>query len=300
MDFFARNFRQYGAALRLLLVFTVLFGVAYPLAVTAVAQIPGLKSRAEGSLITDAKGKLVGSKLIGQLFTDSKGNPVPKYFQSRPSAAGNGYDPTASGASNLGPESVVDTLPDPKNVKDAGKQSLLTQVCSRSAAVGQLEKIDGSRPYCTAGGVGAVLAVFFSGPGYAGHVVRAVSVNEACAPGTKPFLAEYGGVAVQCGKFGEDYSAGKTVAIRGTAPATPVVPADAVTASASGLDPEISPTYARLQVARVAAARGVTPAQVQSVVDAHTAGRDLGFLGEPRVNVLELNLELDRRYPSKA
>ena len=112
MTRFLASLRQLAAALRMLLIFTVILGVLYPLAVTAVAQIPGLKSRADGSLIK-GNGKVVGSKLIGQSFTDSDGNPLPQYFQSRPSAAGAGYDPTASAPSNLGPESIVDTLPDP-------------------------------------------------------------------------------------------------------------------------------------------------------------------------------------------
>ncbi len=291
--------RQYAAALRLLLVFTLLFGAGYPLVITAIAQIPGLKDKAEGSLVT-AHGRVIGSSLVGQLFTDKDGNPVPSYFQSRPSAAGAGYDPTATSASNLGTESVQDTLPDPANAKDAGKQSLLTQVCARSAAVGALEKIDGSRPFCTPTGVGAVLAVFSAGPGYLGRVTRAVSVNEACAGGARPFLADYQGVAVTCGRFGEDYSDGRIVPVRGAAPAHPAVPADAVTASGSGLDPEISPAYAAVQASRVAAARHVDVRQVQALVAAHTVGRDLGFLGEPRVNVLELNLDLDRRFPAPA
>ncbi len=112
---------------------------------------PACKSRADGSLVT-AGGTAVGSALIGQSFTDEDGNPLVQYFQSRPSAAGAaGYDPTATGASNLGPESVVDTLPDPSVKGDTGKQSLLTQVCARSPAVGELEGVDGRRPYCTAG-----------------------------------------------------------------------------------------------------------------------------------------------------
>jgi K+-transporting ATPase ATPase C chain len=286
--------RTTSAALRVLLALTVILGVLYPLTITAVAQIPGLKDRADGSLLTRG-GKVVGSGLLGQTFTDAKGNPLVQYFQSRPSAAGAGYDPTASGASNLGPESVVDTLPDPTVPGDAGRPSLLTQVCARSLAVGRLEHVSGARPFCTPDGVGAVLAVFWSGPGYHGRVVRAVSVNQACP--AAPFVATYRGVRVECARFGVDYAKGQVVPVRGDAPAHPAVPADAVTASGSGLDPEISPAYARLQEARVARARGVPVVRIAAVVDRYEDGRDLGVLGEARVNVLRLNLALDRLYP---
>jgi K+-transporting ATPase ATPase C chain len=291
------SLRQFSAALRLLIAFTVIFGVAYPLVITLIAQIPGLKSRADGSEISVA-GKVVGSKLLGQSFTDSNGNALPQYFQSRPSDAGAGYDPTASAASNLGPESIVDTLPDPSVKGDTGKQSLLTQVCSRSLTIGKLDGVSGARPFCTTDGVGAVLAVFWSGPGYHGHITRVVSINQA-APAT-PFLATYKGVPVSLGKFGQDYSHGQIVPIRGDAPAHPAVPADAVTASGSGLDPEISPSYAKIQEAVVAKTRGITVAQVAALVSKYTAGRDLGFMGESKVNVLQLNLALDAKYPYKA
>ena len=125
-----------------------------------VAQLPGLHDKADGSII-EVGGKPVGSSLIGQSFTDSDGNPLPQYFQSRPSAAGDGYDPLATSASNLGPESIVDTAGDPSLPEDDNgfKPSLLTLVCSRSAAVGELDGVDGSRPFCTGDGVGAVLSV---------------------------------------------------------------------------------------------------------------------------------------------
>jgi K+-transporting ATPase ATPase C chain len=281
--------RLHWAALRALLVLTAITGLAYPLFVWAVAQLPGLREHAEGSILT-ADGKPVGSRLIGQSFTDSGGNPLPQYFQSRPSAAGAGYDPTSSGGSNLGPESIVDA---------PGKPSLLTQVCARSAAVGRLEGVDGSRPFCTGGGVGAVLSVI--GPrdarGNVVHPTRVISVNEPCGSTPAPFLSLYQGVRVECAQTAEDYSIGQTVPVRGAAPASPAVPADAVTASGSGLDPNISTAYADIQVARVAHARRVSPDQIRAVVAQNRSGRALGFFGEPCVNVLQLNLQLDHRYP---
>lgn len=293
--------RRHVAALRALLVFTVVLGLAYPLAVTAIAQLPGLRGDADGSKIS-ADGRAVGSSLIGQSYLDADGNPLKQYFQSRPSAAGDGYDPTSTAASNLGPEDVVDTLPDPALVK-AGKAdenagpSLLTTVCTRSAGVGALEGVDGSRPYCTPSGVGAVLSVI--GPrdasGLVSRPTRVVSVNEAC-PAT-PFVATYKGVKVECANFGEDYSAGRTVPVRGDAPAKPAVPADAVTASGSGLDPHISVAYADLQAKRIAATRGLGIERVKALIEDNTTGRALGFLGDPGVNVLELNLALDKAAP---
>src|SRR6478609_1725208 len=238
--------RQHWAALRALLVLTVIVGLAYPVFIWLVAQIPGLRDQANGSII-EANGKPVGSSLIGQSFTDKDGNPLPQYFQSRPSAAGDGYDPLATSASNLGPESVVDTPGDPSLPKDDNgyKASLLTLVCSRSASIGELE-----------------------------------------------------GVRVECAKFGDDYSIGQIVPIRGAASADPQVPADAVTASGSGLDPHISIAYADLQVNRVAKARGVSADQIRQAVADNTDGRWLGFFGEPTVNVLQLNLALDQKYPA--
>jgi len=186
--------RQHGAALRLLLVMTVLLGLVYPLAVTAASQV-ALGSRADGSFVRKGSA-VVGSSLIGQLFVDEQGAALPRYFQSRPSAAGDGYDPTSSSASNL--------------------QDLVTSVRDRRTAAASLEDVD---------------------------------------------------------------------------PAA--VPADALTASGSGLDPDISPEYAMIQVQRVADARGLPAADVRRLVQAHRSGRDLGFIGEPTVNVLRLNLALD-------
>jgi potassium-transporting ATPase KdpC subunit len=248
-----------------------------------------LRHQARGSMISGENGGPAASALIGQAFTDSSGNPIPWYFQSRPSAAGNGYDPTASAAGNLGPGSTVDDLA-------AGRQSLLTQICARSKQVGELERVDGSRPYCTPDGTGAVLGVFHT-DGLTGPVTRVVSLDQACP--TVPFLTNYDGVRVECARPGADYSHAVLTPIRGNAPAQPVVPPDAVTGSGSGLDPDISVAYARLQEARIARERGIPPSVLQQLVDQNTTDRPLGVLGEPAVNVVTLNLALDRNYPQR-
>jgi K+-transporting ATPase ATPase C chain len=210
----------------------------------------------------------------------------------------------ATSASNLGPESIVDTLGDPTvpEADNGYKAGLLTLVCSRSAAIGELDGVDGTRPFCTGDGVGAVLSVI--GPRDAhGNVVaptRVVSVNQPCDTAKTPFVNTYEGVRVECAKYGEDYSIGQIVPVRGAAPADSTVPADAVTASGSGLDPDISPAYANLQVDRVAKARGASTTDVQKAVRDNTSGRTLGFMGEPVVNVLGLNQELDQKYPLKS
>ncbi|WP_369136995.1 potassium-transporting ATPase subunit KdpC [Modestobacter versicolor] len=191
-----RSGRQLLAAVRFLLVATVVLGMVYPLAITLFAQlVPG---RAGGSLVS-RDGEVVGSSLVGQAFVSGSGEPLPQYFQSRPSASD--YDGAASGGSNLGPNAP----------------ELVAAVEERRAAVAALEGVPGSE-----------------------------------------------------------------------------VPADAVTASASGLDPGISVAYAALQVDRVAADRGVPAADVEVLVAEATHGRDLGFIGAPWVDVLELNLALDR------
>ncbi|WP_144783393.1 K(+)-transporting ATPase subunit C [Microbacterium sp. BH-3-3-3] len=189
--------RTTGVAVRAMAVFTLLLGVAYMLLITAVGQV-ALPFQANGSLITTADGQVAGSQLIGQSFTDADGNALPQYFQSRPSAAGDGYDSTASSGSNWGPEN----------------EDLIAAIEERRAA---------------------------------------------------------------------------SVALDGSGQ----IPADALTASASGLDPDISVAGAERQVARVAEARGLSASEVESLVSAHTIPRDLGYLGDPRVNVVELNRALD-------
>ena len=296
---------QHLAALRAVLVFTILTGIIYPLAVLTVAQIPGLNDKADGSLIYNADGNVIGSSLIGQSYTDDGGEALLAYFQSRPSAAAGeegDYDPLVSGASNLGPENVVDTLPDPELGWDGDEnaaKSLLTQVCERSHQIGQREGVDGSRPYCTDSGasaVGAVLGVYYS-EGTSGAVTRVVSLNEECGTVDAPFLATYEGVQVECAEYGGDYAAAIITPIAGDASDEPEVPADAVTASGSGLDPHISPEYAELQVERIAAERGASTGDIEAVVKDCTTSRFLGFMGEPAVNVVELNLALDQKYP---
>jgi K+-transporting ATPase ATPase C chain len=201
--------RQHIAALRALLVLTVICGLAYPVIMFGVAQL-AFPHQANGSLVS-YRGHVVGSSLLCQEFTDAKGNPLPQYFQPRPSNAVNatvktdyGCDPGFSGASNLGPNN-------PALVK------LINQRRAQVAAFNH---------------------------------VRPASV-----------------------------------------------PPDAVTSSGSGLDPDISPQYAYLQVNRVAAARHVRPAAVRALVSQHVQGRSLGFLGEPRVDVLTLNIALDQKFP---
>jgi potassium-transporting ATPase KdpC subunit len=202
--------RQHIAALRALLVFTVLCGIIYPVIMVGVAQV-AFRHQADGSLVS-YNGKVVGSSLLCQEFVDAKGNPLPQYFQPRPSNALSstapgpgtskyGCDPGNSGASNLGPNSPT----------------LLKDVQQRQQQIAAFDH---------------------------------VSVSQ--------------------------------------------IPPDAVTASGSGLDPDISPAYAYLQVNRVAAARHLPVSEVRNLVSQFVQGRNIGFLGEPRVDVLTLNIALDQ------
>ncbi len=199
--------RQLVPAVISMVVFTVVFGLVFPLVITGIGQL-AFHDQAEGSIV-EQNGKKIGSSLIGQAFTDAKGKPIAKYFQSRPSAAAGasgdttaGYDPTSSSGSNLGP-----TNPD-----------FLKLVAQRVKAYRKLN-----------------------------------------------------GLAADA-----------------------QVPVDAVTASASGLDPDISVANARLQAPRIAEQRGIPLAKVQQAIDDNTSDRTLGVLGEKTVNVLALNRALDR------
>jgi K+-transporting ATPase ATPase C chain len=191
--------KEVGPAFRLMVAFTILTGLLYPAAITGVAQFV-LPREANGSLLI-MNNKVVGSSLIGQNFSKSE------YFHPRPSAAGNGYDATASGGSNLGPTNA----------------QLLRTIKERVAQ------------YCIE--------------------------NDSPCDASRP------------------------------------IPADAVTASSSGLDPHISPANAEVQMARVAKARNVPMDEMKRLVTASVERPDLGFLGEPRVNVLLLNIALDQRFP---
>ncbi|MEU1623346.1 potassium-transporting ATPase subunit C [Streptomyces sp. NPDC005722] len=261
------------AAVRVVLALTLLVGLAYPLGMTLLAQLPGLR---------DASAR---DSLIGRSYTDAKGAALPGYFQSRPSNAGDGYDTAASGAGNQGAESVVDT-PD--------RTSLLSQVCARSKEVGEREHVDGARPYCTPDGVGAVLGVLREG-GTTGRATGVVSLNQPCP--ARPFLTAYEHLEVRCAEPGADYSRAVVTPVRGDAPARPEVPADAVTASGSGLDPDISPAYAGIQAPRVARERGIGEDAVRALIARYTTGRALGVLGGPAVDVVGLNAALDRTDP---
>jgi potassium-transporting ATPase KdpC subunit len=201
--------RQLIAALRGLLIFTVICGIAYPLIMFGISQV-AFNKQANGSPVS-YHGRIVGSSLLCQEFTDARGNPLPQYFQPRSSAsatsatnANGGCNPLSTGASNLGPNN----------------SDLVSNIMQRQKQIAAFDHVPVS-----------------------------------------------------------------------------AIPPDAVTASASGLDPYISPQNAAIQVNRVATARHMSPATVSALVKKYTFGRQLGFLGEPGVNVLLLNVALDKQHP---
>jgi len=210
--------KQLLISLRVTIVLLLIVSGVYPLVVWGLSQAV-FKHQADGSLVTNAQGQVVGSALLGQGFTK------PEYFQPRPSAAGSGYDPTASSGTNLGPTS----------------DKLINGVHKKDLAPGKPDPSD--------------------------------------FDGVKDLAAAYR----------------KTNAL----PADAKVPVDAVTRSASGLDPQISPANAALQASRVAKARGVSEDTVNGLIKENTSGRGFGFLGEPAVNVLTLNIALDKAAPLK-
>lgn len=238
----------------------VVFLLLYVLVVYAVGQV-AFKNGADGSFIK-RNGELIGSSKIGQSFTNAKGSALPQYFQPRPSATGPyPYTANASTASNLGPGDprLVGFIPGFNTVGLNGKPSK-TNPFATSAD-----------PYCVpmdTQGDPVISPV-------PGQKYEMTGGTYACDPNTVPqrVLAYR-----QLNGLGAHVQ----------------VPVDAVTASASGLDPQISIANADLQAARVAQARNMPLSTVRALVQKYTTGRALGFLGEPGVNVLELNLALDR------
>ncbi len=235
-------------------VLAVLTGLVYPLAVWGIGQVT-FKYRANGSMI-ERNGKTIGSALIGQNFLDAKGNPDPRYFQSRPSAVA--YNAAGSGASNLGP----------------GDARLIGNVPGVN--------ITGKNPYATA-----------SDP----YCVPVQATDKAGTPETD----KSGNPVYEKNKDGSYVCNPNTVPEREIAyrafnavPKDVKIPVDAVTASDSGLDPDITPANAMLQAPRVAQARHLPLATVLALVKAHTDNRQWLVLGEKTVNVLDLNLALDK------
>jgi potassium-transporting ATPase KdpC subunit len=255
------------------LVIAVIVGIIYPVAVWAVGQV-AFKYRANGSFVKNAKGQVVGSPLICQEFLDKQGNPLAQYFQPRPSAAGTGCapggtppggSPNTSGATNLGPGDprLVGFIPG-LNAVDLNGNTSATNPFATPAD-----------PYCvpTNAKTGAVV---YSPPIATGQqYAKNKDGTYVCDPNTVPELA----IAYR--------------QLNGLDPKA-TVPVDAVTSSFSGLDPDISAANADLQAARVAQARHMALPQLMSVIHAHTNGRLLGVIGENTINVLDLNLALDK------
>jgi potassium-transporting ATPase KdpC subunit len=253
--------RHLIASVVMLLGVTLVFGFGYPLVVTGLSQL-FFHQQANGSLVY-RDGKLVGSALLGQEFTDSQGNPLPRYFQPRPSAAGAGYDASSSGASNLGPSNP-----------------LLIGFVTGVNTVGLDGRASAANPFATEADPACVPTdpkgnpVTSPVPGQ--KYARAGDGSYVCDPNTIPERA----IAYR--------------KLNGLAAST-AVPVDAVTASGSGLDPDISVQNALDQAPRVARARHLAVSAVVALVHRDTQGRQWGFLGEPAVNVLKLNLALDGR-----
>jgi K+-transporting ATPase ATPase C chain len=254
--------RQLLTAAAATLALALLTGIVYPLVVWGIGQ-GVFPFRANGSFIKDGKGQVIGSALIGQEFLNKQGNPLPQYFQPRPSDAGTGYTANASAASNLGPGDprLVGFIPGLNTVDLNGNPSKTNPFATPGD------------PYCvpTDAKTGNPVISPTIGQQYA----RSKDGTYTCDPNTVPERA----IAYR--------------QLNGLSPTT-IVPVDAVTASFSGLDPDISVANADLQAARVASARSLPVATVMGMVHAHTDDRLLGMIGEKTVNVLDLNLALDK------
>jgi potassium-transporting ATPase KdpC subunit len=252
-------YRQLGSSVLLTVVVAVAVGLVYPAVIWGIGQA-AFRSQADGSLVT-RDGKVVGSTLVGQAFSDAAGNPLPQYFQPRPSEAGTGYVATSSAASNLGPGDprLVGFIPGFNAVGLDGQPSRTNPFATTAD------------PYCVPVSPTGV-PVISPAPGQKYEMSHGSYV---CDPNTVPE---------------------RTIAYRefnGLAP-TVKVPVDAVTASGSGLDPDISIANADLQAPRVAGVRHLPLATVMKLISENTTRRYWDFLGEPGVNVLTLNLALDR------
>jgi potassium-transporting ATPase KdpC subunit len=252
-------YRQLGSSVLLTVVVAVAVGLVYPAVMWGIGQL-AFRNKADGSLVSQ-DGRVVGSTLVGQAFSNAAGDPLPQYFQPRPSEAGTGYDATSSGASNLGPSDprLVGFIPGFNTVGLGGEPSKTNPFATAAD------------PYCvpmTPQGK----PVIAPSPGQKYEMSHGSYV---CDPNTVPE---------------------RTIAYRefnGLAP-TVKVPVDAVTASGSGLDPDISIANADLQAPRVARARHLPLATVMKLIKENTTPYYWGFIGEPGVNVLTLNLALDR------
>jgi potassium-transporting ATPase KdpC subunit len=253
--------RQLLSAAAATLVLAVITGIAYPLAVWAIGQ-GVFNYRANGSFIKDAKGQVIGSALIGQEFLDKQGNAMPEYFQPRPSAAGTGYTANASSASNLGPGDprLVGFIPGLNTVDLSGNTSAANPFATPDD------------PYCVP--------------------TDAKTGNPVISPSDGQKFAKNKDASYVCDANTVPERAIAYRQLNGLDPKA-IVPVDAVTASFSGLDPDISVSNADAQAARVAKARNLAVDTVMSLVKSHTDGRLLAVIGEKTVNVLDLNLALD-------
>jgi potassium-transporting ATPase KdpC subunit len=245
--------KQISTGFRINIVLTILAGVLYPLAMTGICQI-AFPHRANGSLVVEGN-KVIGSELIGQNFAE------PRYFHSRPSAAGSGgYDASSSGGSNLGPTSaklIYGTI----RVDDKKKEAVDFDGISLRIV-----------HYCLENGIPYKSSIPLNKFQDANGNLDDVELVKA---------------------FNNDHA-------RLTFTPEATIPADAVTGSASGLDPHISPANAAIQAARVAKARGISENQVNRMVAEFTEGPLFRIFGEPRINVLQLNLALDRHFPGSS
>jgi K+-transporting ATPase ATPase C chain len=263
--------------------FTITLGVVccviYPAVVWGIVQTifpfqaNGSLVKKDGTPATDPSDA-VGSALLGQGFT------LPQYIHPRPSAAGAGYDPTSSGGTNLGP------------LSDKLINGVTTPATTQPTTQPESLAFDGIRlrtlHYAMDNGI--TFKLYTTNQADGSHIAEVPLSKYLNSDGTLNDVA-----LVDAFPHPESDTSDKTPLV--AADFSTPIPGDAVTASGSGLDPHITPVNAEIQKARVAKARGITPDQVQQVIDQHTDQPGLGFLGDPGVNVLMVNLALDAKYP---